>query len=86
MATTTHVTTGWVVKKRFTKKERDPKDPKTLVPKVFDKVISKRFSSSEAADIFRKTAEKYALPVAGEFDVQFYVTASEGTDNLPASF
>lgn len=80
----TPVTTGWVVKKRFTKKEKDPEGK--LVPKTFEKVVSKRFSSPEAAQIFRDTAVKYAPAVAGEHEVEFYVTAQEGTDNLPPSF
>jgi hypothetical protein len=80
----TPVTTGWVVKKRFTKKEKDAEG--NPLPKTFEKVVSKRFSSIEAADIFKRTAEKYAPPVAGEHDVTFYVTAQEGTDNLPPSF
>jgi hypothetical protein len=81
---TTRVTLGWVVKKSFTKQEVvEENGVRRLVPKRFDKIISKVFSSMEAAGVFLDTVKKYPINGVGEKDVEYYVTTLDGHDSIP---
>lgn len=81
---TTPVTLGWVVVKRFTKDETVMEDgTRRVAPKHHTKTISKTFLSHEAATVFKMSAEKYAIKVDGEYNVEFYVTAQGGADDIP---
>lgn len=85
---TTSVTLGWVVKKKFYRMVREPAKTDgatdTMVRKVTDKVVSKRYTSHEAAASFRDLCEKYPPPaLPGEENIAYYVTEVGGFDDLP---
>lgn len=72
---TSPVVLGFVVKKSYvdsTGKERQ-------------KQISRRFTSRNAADIFRGISEKSYVPIDGHTNVVFYTTEDNGFDDIPAN-
>ena len=90
-AGTTPVTHGWVVKKAWKTEHRDPKDHSKRMIREHDKVISKRFYSRDAANIFRSCAENTykrmpeEISKDGELQVEFFVTEDEGFDDIKAA-